>query len=117
MESILKLLYKGVEYPDFSFIQIGEVDVDKHPEVTYKMDIINPTELTTRKMKITSGIPDGLWSSIIPETMGRQDRKPMSITLKTAKIMESKDPKLFDQLEQKHQMLFEIDYEKVRTFA
>ena len=116
MESILRIRFKGEEFSDFSFINIGEVDVDKQPEITYKMEITNPTNFTTRKMKLTSGIPDELWSYSMPTDLKEQDRQPMTITLKTAKIMESKDPKLFDSLEQKHQMLFEIEYEKVKVF-
>ena len=117
MPSILQINYKGRLYPDFSFIEIGEVDVDKHPEIKYNMELINNTKLTTRNMKIESGMPAELWSASIPDIMEMESKAPMSITLKVAKIIESKDPTLFDPAEQKHQILFEITYEKVRTFT
>ena len=115
-ETPLRLRYKGVDYADFSFIDIGEEEAG--PKITYELELVNTSDkYTIEKIQFMTNMPAEAYDVDYPQRVDAADKAPMILTLDTGVLFASDDSRLFDADTKKHKIQLALDHECTRTYS
>jgi len=119
---VVQFDYKGTKYPDFSFIDLGDYDVDDSPR--FEFDVVNDSVYNIEGIKLVTNMPDGskkgmpsAFEATVPKNIVPYSDKLMTLTIFNKVLFESNWPGLWDPKRKKNVLAIRLDYTRTRRFT
>jgi len=119
MASVLQVEYKDTLYPDISFIDLKELEVQG--DKTYNFKLVNkPDEkgnnYDTEQIKFKTNMDPKVYKIEHPDKVSIGQKSAVRLTIFTEDLFNDTSRDIFDEKEQRHYLQMQFDYKKVRTF-
>lgn len=111
----MQMAYENKLYEDFSFIDLGEVELGDNP--LYEFDLVNNSVFNLEGIKLVTNMPKEAYKSIVPKTIVPYSRKGMRLQIFTDILFNSASPALWDDKKKKNVLAIRLDYVRTRKFT